>query len=97
MRKKAEYDDQLVIGLSNIARVVEGSPATVSREAERGVWPCVTINSVMLANRQRLLAAKAAREAARGRDELLARERKASGSKQRRAALEPAREMEEAV
>jgi IS30 family transposase len=61
MRRKTPYDDQLVVGLTNIARVLGKHPATLSREAERGEWPCVTIERTMLANRAKLLAAQAAK------------------------------------
>jgi hypothetical protein len=65
MRRKTPYDDQLVVGLTNISRLAEKSPATMMREVERGEWPCVTINQMMLANKAKLMAAKAAKEAAR--------------------------------
>jgi hypothetical protein len=65
MRRKSPYSNDLVVGLTNVARVVNKHPSAFAREAERGAWPCVTINQVTLANRDKLLAAKAAKEAAR--------------------------------
>jgi hypothetical protein len=90
-----ERPNDLIFGLRNIARFVGEDPATLSREIARGSWPVVTLGGgTFVANPPKLLAAKAAREAARARGELYVVERRV---KQRRKALEPAREMEEAV
>jgi hypothetical protein len=65
MRRKSPYSNDLVVGLCNVARVVGKHPSAFAREAARGDWPCVTIDHVVLANAEKLLAAKAAKEAAR--------------------------------
>jgi hypothetical protein len=71
MRRKSPYSNDLIVGLTNAARVVNKHPTTFAREAARGDWPCVTIDHVVLANRDKLLAAKAAKEAAGKRGELI--------------------------
>jgi len=93
---KSEHHNELICGLRNIARFLGESPATLSREISRGAWPVVTLGgNTFVANPPKLLAAKAAREAARARGEPYVVKRRV---KQRRKPLEPtAREMEEAV
>ena len=61
MKRKSPYSNDLVVGLTNAARVVDKHPTTFAREAARGEWPCVTIDHVVLANRDKLLAAQAAK------------------------------------
>lgn len=74
MRRKTPYNNNLVVGLTNAARVVDKHPATMTREIARAEWPCVTIDGVVLANRDKLLAAKAAREARQEREKSKQRE-----------------------
>ena len=90
---RSEHHAELIFGLRNIARFLDEDPATLSREIARGAWPVVILgDNTFVANPPKLLAAKAAREAARARGELYVVERRV---KQRRKALEPtAREME---
>jgi hypothetical protein len=91
----SEHPNELIVGLRNIARFLDESPATFSREAARGAWPCVTLgDKTLVANPSKLLAAKAAREAARKRGDLWVVERRV---KRRRAALEPVQELEGAM
>ncbi|MGC1863681.1 MAG: hypothetical protein WA733_21810 [Methylocystis sp.] len=86
MQGKKNDDDglgSLIVGVHNIAAVWGESAPTVLRKAARGELPVTRLGHVLIADRKQLLAARAAREA--------------SGSKRRREALEPARELEEAV
>jgi hypothetical protein len=73
----------LIVGVHNIAAVWGESAPTVLRKAARGELPVTRLGHVLIANRRQLLAARAVREA--------------SGSKRQREALEPARELEEAM
>ena len=83
-KNSPDNDDlDLICGVHNIAAVWGESAPTVLRKAARGELPVTRLGHVLIANRRQLLAARAAREA--------------SGSKRRRAALEPARELEEAA
>jgi hypothetical protein len=77
-KDKTDNDDHapLIVGVHNIAAVWGESAPTVLRKAARGELPVTRLGHVLIANRRQLLAARAAREA--------------SGSKQRREALEPA-------